>query len=69
MFTQYDPARCVIDMATSVGGMSAAFPAAIAIVMHLSRDHKYILAEFFNRRTLLEIKEDTCVRTWSTCRM
>ena len=69
MFTQCDPARCVIAIATSVGGMPADFPAPIAIVMHLSPDHKYMLAEFLNRRTHLEIKEATSVRTWSTCRM
>ena len=63
--TQCDPARCVIAMAASVGGLKAlsvilgdlpaAFPAAIAIVMHLAPDHKSILAELLNRRSHLEV--------------
>lgn len=54
-------------MATSVGGLKALsvilarlpadFPAAIAIVMHLSPDHKSILAELLNRRTHLVVKQ------------
>lgn len=57
----------VIAMAASVGGLAAlsvilghlptGFPAAIAIVMHLSPDHKSILAEILNRRTHLLVKE------------
>jgi two-component system chemotaxis response regulator CheB len=57
----------VIAMAASVGGLKALsvilgalpadFPAAIAIVMHLSPDHKSILAEILNRRTHLEVKQ------------
>jgi len=57
----------VVAMAASVGGLHALsvilgglpadFPAAIAIVMHLSPDHKSILAEILNRRTLLLVKE------------
>ncbi len=57
----------VIAMATSVGGLKALsvilarlpadFPAAIAIVMHLSPDHKSILAELLNRRTHLVVKQ------------
>ena len=50
-----EPARCVVAMAASVGGLNglsvilgalpADFPAAIAIVMHLSPDHKSLLAD------------------------
>ena len=57
----------VIAMAASVGGLKALsvilgglpadFPAAIAIVMHLSPDHKSILAEILNRRTHLAVKQ------------
>lgn len=57
----------VIAMAASVGGLEALsvilgglpadFPAAIAIVMHLSPDHKSILAEILNRRTHLVVKQ------------
>jgi len=57
----------VIAMAASVGGLDALsvilgalpadFPAAIAIVMHLSPDHKSILAEILNRRTHLKVKQ------------
>jgi two-component system chemotaxis response regulator CheB len=64
---QCNPARCVIAMAASVGGLKALsvilgdlptdFPAAIAIVMHLAPDHKSILAELLNRRTHLEVKQ------------
>jgi len=54
-------------MAASVGGLDALsiilsalpadFPAAIAIVMHLSPDHKSILAEILNRRTHLKVQQ------------
>lgn len=57
----------VIAMATSEGGLKALsvilarlpadFPAAIAIVMHLSPDHESILAELLNRRTALVVKQ------------
>ena len=57
----------VIAMAASVGGMEALsvilgglpanFPAAIAIVMHLSPNHKSILAEILSRRTHLLVKQ------------
>ena len=57
----------VIAVAASVGGLEALsvilrglpaqFPAAIAIVTHRSPDHKSILAEILNRRTLLAVKE------------
>lgn len=57
----------VIAMAASVGGLDALsvilgglpenFPAAIAIVMHLSPDHKSILAEILDRRTHLPVKQ------------
>jgi two-component system chemotaxis response regulator CheB len=57
----------VIAMAASVGGLNALsvilsglpanFPAAIAIVMHLSPDHKSILAEILDRRTHLEVRQ------------
>jgi two-component system chemotaxis response regulator CheB len=65
--TECDPARCVIAMAASVGGLKALsvilgdlpadFPAAIAIVMHLEPDHESILAELLNRRSPLEVKQ------------
>lgn len=57
----------VIAMAASVGGLAAlsailsslptGFPAAIAIVMHLSPDHKSILAEILNQRTPLRVRQ------------
>jgi two-component system chemotaxis response regulator CheB len=57
----------VIAMAASVGGLKALsvilgglpadFPAAIAIVMHLSPEHKSILAEILNSRTHLAVKQ------------
>jgi len=57
----------VIAMAASVGGLEAlsvilgglpaGFPAAIAIVMHLSPDHKSILAEILSRRTALMVRQ------------
>jgi two-component system chemotaxis response regulator CheB len=40
-----------------LGALPADFPAAIAIVMHLSPDHKSILAEILHRRTQLEVKQ------------
>src|SRR5690349_14043120 len=62
-----EPARCVIAMAASAGGLKALsvilgglpadFPAAIAIVMHLSPDHKSILAEILNSRSHLEVRQ------------
>ena len=62
-----EAAGCVIAMAASVGGLKALsiilgglpadFPAAIAIVMHLSPDHKSLLAEILNSRSHLEVKE------------
>jgi len=65
--SQSDPARCVIAMAASVGGLHAlsiilgglpeGFPAAIAIVMHLSPDHKSLLAEILSSRTRLDVKQ------------
>ncbi len=65
--SQCDPARCVIAMAASAGGLKALsvilgglpadFPAAIAIVMHLAPSHKSILAEILNSRTPLEVKQ------------
>jgi two-component system, chemotaxis family, protein-glutamate methylesterase/glutaminase len=57
----------IIAMAASVGGLNALsvilgglpanFPAAIAIVMHLSPDHKSILAEILDKRAQLEVRE------------
>jgi two-component system, chemotaxis family, protein-glutamate methylesterase/glutaminase len=65
--TPCGPARCVIAMAASVGGLKALsvilgglpadFPAAIAIVMHLSPEHKSLLAEILNSRSQLEVKQ------------
>ena len=65
--SQCEPARCVIAMAASVGGLEALsvilgglpadFPAAIAIVMHLSPDHKSILAEILDSRSPLEVRQ------------
>ncbi len=40
-----------------LGGLPADFPAAIAIVMHLSPDHPSILAEILNRRTPLPVQQ------------
>ncbi len=61
------PARCVIAMAASAGGLQALsvilgglpadFPAAIAIVMHLSPSHKSLLAEILTSRSLLEVRQ------------
>jgi len=57
----------VVAMAASVGGLKALsvilgglpgdFPGAIAIVMHLSPDHKSILAEILSNRTSLPVKQ------------
>ena len=57
----------VIAMAASVGGLKALsailgglpadFPAAIAIVMHLSPHHQSILAKILGGRCLLDVKE------------
>ena len=57
----------VIAMAASVGGLKALsvilgglppdFPAAIAIVMHLSPDHKSTLAEILDSRSHMQVKE------------
>ena len=62
-----EPARWVVAMAASVGGLNALsvilgalpvdFPAAIAIVMHLSPDHKSLLAEILKCRTQLAVKQ------------
>ena len=62
-----DPPHCVIAMAASAGGLKALsvilgglpanFPAAIAIVMHISPEHKSLLAEILNSRTQLEVKQ------------
>ena len=62
-----DPARCVIAMAASVGGLKAlsvilgglpaGFPAAIAIVMHVSPDHKSLLAEILSARSELDVRQ------------
>ena len=60
-------ARCVIAMAASVGGLHALsvilrglpedFPAAITIVMHLSPDHKSLLAGILECRTSLRVRQ------------
>ena len=62
-----DKARCVIAMAASAGGLKAlsvilaALPgnlkAAITIVMHVSPDHKCLLAEILKCRTSLLVKQ------------
>ena len=61
------PAQCVVAIATSAGGLNALsvilgglpvdFPAAIAIVMHVSPDHKSLLAEILECRTPLMVKQ------------
>jgi two-component system, chemotaxis family, protein-glutamate methylesterase/glutaminase len=61
------PATCVIAMATSAGGLNALsrilgslpgnFKAAITIVMHVSPDHKSLLAEILKCRTALQVKQ------------
>ena len=40
-----------------LGGLPAGFPAAVAIVMHISPDHQSILAEILSRRTHLTVKQ------------
>lgn len=40
-----------------LGGLPAKFPAAIAIVMHLSPDHESLLAEILGWRTQLEVRQ------------
>ena len=62
-----DPAKCVVAVAASAGGLKtlsvilgglpAGFPAAIAIVMHLSPDHESLLAEILGWRTHLEVRQ------------
>lgn len=62
-----DPAHQVVAMAASAGGLQALsvilgglpadFPAAIAIVMHLSPCHKSLLAEILSSRSLLEVRQ------------
>lgn len=65
--TPCKPANCVIAIAASAGGLNALsvilgglpadFPAAIAIVMHLSPDHKSLLAEILTCRTPLDVRQ------------
>src|ERR1035438_2298058 len=65
--SQCIPARCVIAMAASAGGLKALsvilgglpadFPAAITIVMHVSLDHKSLLADILTSRSHLEVRE------------
>ena len=65
--THCEPSRRVIAMAASVGGLNALsvilsalpadFKAAITIVMHVSPDHKSLLAEILKSRTLLQVKQ------------
>lgn len=65
--TPCEPADCVIAIAASAGGLNALsvilgalpadFPAAIAIVMHVSPDHKSLLAEILTCRTPLEVRQ------------
>ncbi len=40
-----------------LGGLPAGFPAAIAIVMHVSPDHKSLLVEILKCRTALAVKQ------------
>lgn len=61
------PAQSVIAMAASAGGLHALsvilgglpadFPAAVAIVMHLSPVHKSLLAEILSSRSLLQVQQ------------
>jgi len=61
------PAQSIVAMAASAGGLQALsvilgglpadFPAAIAIVMHLSPVHKSVLAEILSSRSLLEVRQ------------
>lgn len=65
--TPYLPASRVVAMAASAGGLKALstilgglpadFPAAIAIVMHVSPDHQSLLAEILSTRTPLVVKQ------------
>jgi len=65
--TPREPATRVIAMAASVGGLKALsailsalpadFPAAIAIVMHLSPDHESMLAQILGSRTPLTVRQ------------
>lgn len=65
--TPCEPANCVIAIAASAGspnalsvileGLPTDFPAAIAIVMHLSPDHKSLLAEILTCRTPLDVRQ------------
>ena len=41
----------------AAGALPADFPAAIAIVMHLSPDHKSLLAEILDSRSHLEVRQ------------
>ncbi len=64
---QSGSARYVVAMAASAGGLNALsvilaalpadFPAAIAIVMHVSPDHKSLLVEILNCRTHLQVHQ------------
>jgi two-component system chemotaxis response regulator CheB len=64
---QCEQANCVIAIAASAGGLNALsvilgglpadFPAAIAVVMHVSPDHKSLLAEILKCRTLLDVRQ------------
>ena len=61
------PASFVVAMAASAGGLNAlsvilgalplGFPAAIVITMHLSPDHKSLLAEILSSRTALQVSQ------------
>ncbi len=65
--TPCQPACRVIAMAASAGGLKALstilgglpadFPAAIAIVMHVSPDHPSLLAEILDTRTPLVVRQ------------
>ena len=65
--TPCKPAESVVAMAASVGGLQALsvilgglpadFPAAIAIVMHLSPVHPSLLAQILSSRSLLKVKQ------------
>ncbi len=62
-----EPAECVVAMAASVGGLHALsvilgglpadFPAAITIVMHVSPDHKSLLAEILDVRCAMVVRQ------------
>lgn len=65
--TPCEPASTIVAMAASAGGLHALsvilgalpadFPAAIAIVMHLSPVHKSLLAEILDSRSLLKVQQ------------